>query len=179
MPPIHNINGHSGATGPDTTALDPPPPPGVASLTLKTPSGVAVEVPVTRAGASAQVRYAETSEPGIYRLTLPSPPGGFAYAAVEGDRRESDPAPLDPAEAEVLARGWPLAFDADPARLADRLLVVDRARRSEVWHGLILAALAGLCLEVWLTRRMTRGQAMPWARGSVASSDEARPANPP
>ena len=102
----------------------------------------------------------DTAEPGIYRLTLPTPPGGFAYAAVTGDDREADPSTLEPLEAEALAKGWPLAFDADPARLADRLLAVERARRNELWHGLILAALGGLCLEVFLTRRMARRQGL-------------------
>jgi hypothetical protein len=113
---------------------------------------------VVRLGQSARVRHAETSEPGIYRLALPDPPGGALYAAVAGDDLEADPSPLEPAEAEVLARGWPLAFDADPAHLADRLLAAERARRHEFWHGLILAALAALCVEVWLTRQMARRQ---------------------
>ena len=47
----------------------------------------------------------ETSEPGLYRLTLPEPPGGFAYASVVGDGREGDVSPLEPAEAEHAAKG--------------------------------------------------------------------------
>ena len=138
--------------------LDPPPPSDVKALTLTTPSGVKVDLPVLRSGTPARVRQADTSEPGIYRLSLATPPGTFAYAAVSGDDREADPTPIEPAEAEALARGWPLTFDDDPDHLADRVLVVDRAPRNEVWQGLILAALAGLCLEVWLTRRMARRQ---------------------
>jgi len=168
VPWAHELIAHlaAGAEGPGsikpgeplTFDLDPIPPPGSAALTLTTPSGATVELPVVRSGATARVRHAETSEPGIYRLALPDPPGGSLYAAVAGDDLESDPSPLEPAEAEVLARGWPLVFDADPARLADRLLTVDQARRNEFWHGLILAALAALCLEVWLTRSMVRRQ---------------------
>ncbi len=170
VPWSHELIAHlaAGAEGPKALkpgeplefVLDPPPAPSVSALTLTPPTGSAVQAPVLRSGGPARVRVADTTEPGIYRLTLPNPPGGSAYAAVAGDDRESDPSPLDPAEAEVLARGWPLAFDADPARLADRLLAVDRARRSELWRGLILAALAGLCLEVWLTRNMARRQGL-------------------
>ena len=138
--------------------LDPPPPLDVKALTLTTPSGMKVEIPVLRSGTSARVRHADTSEPGIYRLALATPPGTFAYAAVAGDDREADPSALEAAEVETLEQAWPLAFDAEPDHLADRILTADRARRNEVWQALILAALAGLCLEVWLTRRMVRRQ---------------------
>jgi Aerotolerance regulator N-terminal/von Willebrand factor type A domain len=168
VPFAHELIAHlaSGAEGPRSIKpgeplefpIDPAPPADVKALTLTTPSGVKVEVPVIRSGNSARVRHTETSEPGIYRLALATPPGTFAYAAVVGEDRDADPSPLDPAEVEALARGWPLAFDADPPRLADRVLEADRARRNEVWQGLILAALAALCLEVWLTRRMARRQ---------------------
>jgi len=77
---------------------------------------------------------------------------------VVGDDRDADPSPLDSREIEALEQGWPLAFNADAALLANRMLETDRARRNEVWQGLILAALAGLCLEVYLTRRMARRQ---------------------
>jgi hypothetical protein len=168
VPWAHELIAHlaAGAEGPRSIKpgeplefpLDPAPPPDVKALTLTTPSGLKVEVPVLRDGDAARARHAETSEPGIYRLALATPPGAFAYAAVVGDDQQADPSPLDPAEVEALERGWPLAFDADPTRLADRVLETDRARRHEVWQGLILAALAGLCLEVWLTRRMARRQ---------------------
>ena len=137
-------------------AVEPPPPPDVKTLSLTTPSGLKVTLPVSRSGTSARVRQLDTSEPGIYRLELPSPGGGFAYAAVAGDDREPDPSSMEPAEAEVLARGWPLAFEPNPDRLPDRILRSDRVRRSEVWRVLILAALGILCLEVWLTRQMAR-----------------------
>ncbi len=158
VPFAHELIAHlaSGAEGPRSIRpgeplefpLEPAPPADLRTLTLTTPSGIKVEVPILRSGSSARVRQLETSEPGIYRLALPTPPGTFAYAAVVGDDRDADPSPLDPPEVEALARGWPLAFDADTPRLADRVLEADRARRNEVWQGLILAALAGLCLEV-------------------------------
>jgi hypothetical protein len=168
VPLAHELIAHlaAGAEGPRSIKpgepleipLDPAPPAEVKTLTLTTPSGVKVEVPVLRSGSSARVRHAETSEPGIYRLALWTPPGIFAYAAVVGDDVDADPSPLDPPEIEALEQGWPLAFDADPARLAGRVLEADRARRNEVWQALILAALGALCMEVWLTRRMARRQ---------------------
>ena len=106
------------------------------------------------------VRHAETGEPGIYRLSLPTPPGATAYALVEPTEKDPDPAPLDPLEAETLSRNWPLTFLPEPIALADRLLAIDKARRSELWQILILGALGALCLEVYLTRRMARRQGL-------------------
>jgi hypothetical protein len=129
-------------------------------LPIHTPGGATVRAPVVREAGTARVRLdpAIASVPGIYRLGLPEPPGGFAYASVAGDDRESDPAPLEPAEASRLAEGWPLAFETDPSRLESRLFAAERGGRHEVWRGLVLAALAGLCLEVYLTRRLVRSQ---------------------
>jgi hypothetical protein len=168
VPLAHELIAHlaSGAEGPGSIkageplefALDPVPPKDVKTLTLTMPSGSKVELPILSTGATARVRQTETSEAGIYRLSLAVPPGTFAYAAVVGDNLNDGPAPLEPAEAEVLARDWPLIFDADANRMTTKLLTADRARRNEFWHGLILAALGGLCLEVWLTRRMARRQ---------------------
>ncbi|SIO32286.1 N-terminal double-transmembrane domain-containing protein [Singulisphaera sp. GP187] len=138
--------------------LDPPPAADLTALTLQTPAGTSVSLPVVRALDSVRVRFDDTNEAGVYRLTLPDPPGGFAYASVLADGRESDSTPLEPAEAATLAQGWPLVFEADPARLASRLLAAERGGRHEAWRGLILAALAGLCLEVYLTRRLVRSQ---------------------
>ena len=169
VPFAHELIAHLavGAEGPKPTRpgepldflLDPAPPPDVTTLTLTTPSGSKVKRPVERVGGSARVRFADTGEPGIYRLALPGS-ARFAYAAVVGDGRDDDPAPLEAPEKDALAKGWPLAFDADPASLADHVLEADLARRREGWRGLILLALAGLCVEVWLTRRMARRQGM-------------------
>ena len=168
VPWAHELIAHlaAGAEGPRSIRpgepleipLDPAPPVEVKTLTLTRPSGDQVPVPVLRSGSSARARVADTGEPGIYRVALPTPPGGFAYAAVVGDDRDADPSPLDPAEAEALSRGWPLSFDADPSRLAGRVLQAGPGRRAEAWRWLVLLALAGLCLEVWLTRRMARRQ---------------------
>ncbi len=113
-------------------------------------------MPASRSGESTRVRYAETAEPGVYRLTKPNPPGGYAYALVASDPREAEPARLDPAEAARLSEGWPLAFEPDPAALPARIASGDASPRREVWRWLIFAALGGLCVEVWMTRRMAR-----------------------
>ena len=136
---------------------------------------------VTRAAGLARARFDDTVESGVYRLTLPDPPGGFVYATVAPQDRGSDapaplevpdalrrlktdrgsdaPAPLEPAEASKLAEGWPLTFEPDPARLPDRMRASGGlATRRELWRGLVLVALAGLCVEIYLTRRLVRGQ---------------------
>jgi len=168
VPFAHELIAHlaSGAEGPRSIkpgeplefTVAPAPAADVKALTVTTPSGGKVEAVLLRNGNTAKVRLADTSEPGIYRLALPTTPASFAYAAVVGDDRGADPSPLDRPEIENLEKEWPLAFDANPDKLADRVLEADRARRNEVWQGLILAALAGLCLEVFLTRRMARRQ---------------------
>jgi hypothetical protein len=75
-------------------------------------------------------------------------------------QRESDPAPLEPAEAARLSEGWLMAFEADEARLDARIFAAERGGRRELWRGLVLVALAGLCLEVYLTRRLVRSQGL-------------------
>jgi hypothetical protein len=78
----------------------------------------------------------------------------------DGRLRESDPTTLDPADAARLAQGWPLAFEADEARLEARIFAAERGGRRELWRGLVLAALASLCLELYLTRRLVCGQGL-------------------
>ncbi len=138
--------------------LDPSPAPGIDTLPLETPDGGSARAKVLRSGGSAHARFGDTRQAGVYRLTLPDPPGALAYAAVTGDGRESDLSPLDPAEAARLAEGWPLAFETNPDRLATRLSAAESGGRHEVWRLLVLAALGFLCVEVYLTRRIVRGQ---------------------
>ncbi len=171
VPFVHELILYLGAGGPSAPTVRPGEPisfnlAGVAvptgtTLPLLTPDGATVRVATTGSGESTRVRYGETTEPGVYRLTKPNPPGGYAYALVSSDPREADPAPLEPAEAAKLSEGWPLAFEADPAKLPGRLALGGVAPKHEIWRGLVLAALGGLCLEVWMTRRMvkTRGPA--------------------
>jgi len=166
VPLMHELILRLGAGPPSPAGVRPGTPiefelagvsvPAGTTLPLLTPDGTTVRVPAVGSGESTRVRYAETADPGVYRLSKPNPPGGYAYALVESDPAEGDAAPLDPAEAEALAQGWPLAFESDPARLAARIVSADLAPRREVWRVLVLAALGGLCLEVWMTRRMAR-----------------------
>ena len=102
----------------------------------------------------------DASEPGIYRIALPGPSGGTAYASVAADARESEPDALDPAEAKRLSEGWPLTFETDPNRLNSRLLASSGGGPRPLWRGLVLAALAGLCFEVFLTRKLVKDRGM-------------------
>lgn len=132
----------------------------VKELSATRPDGTSVRASVVRESAGARARIDDTSESGVYRIALAEAPGGFVYGLVEGDGRESDPAPLEPAEASKLAEGWPLAFETDVDRLSSRLAETHRGGRREIWRVLILAALGGLCVEIWLTRRLVRGHGL-------------------
>ena len=140
--------------------LNPAPDASVTSLPVLTPSGETIRAAVTRTSTAAKVRIDDTAEPGVYRLSKPEPPGGFVYAIVQGDALGADPSPLEPAEAAQLSEGWPLTFAADAARLSDRLFTAGPGGRRELWRGLVLAALGGLCVEIYLTRRLVRGQGL-------------------
>ena len=138
--------------------LDPATPASLTGLVVETPSGAKVQAEVVRADGGVKARLDDTAEPGLYRVRLPDPPGGSTYVAVAADGRESDPRPLEPAEAETLSKGWPLAFESESARLAGRLFAADGGRRHEIWRYLVLAALGGLCVEVWLTRQLVKAR---------------------
>jgi len=140
--------------------LASPPAPDLRTLPLQTPSGNLARAEVVRGAGLPQARFDDTSESGIYRLALPDPPGGTLYAAVARDGRESDMTPLDPAEAARLAEGWPLVFESDPDRLIAGLFAPESGGKHEIWRFLVLAALGGLCLEVYLTRRLVRSQGL-------------------
>ncbi len=138
--------------------LDPPPAPGITTLPLETPDGTLAQAKVIRSGDSAQARFDDTRDIGVYRLKLPDPPGGIIYGAVAGDGRESDLSPLEPAEAAKLAEGWPLGFETKPELLTARLSVAEAGGKHEVWRLLVLAALGFLCIELYLTRKIVRSQ---------------------
>ena len=142
--------------------LNPGLPADVTTLSILPPDGVEAKAPITRNAGVARARYEDTTETGLYRLTLPGPNKGYAYGIVQGESRESDLAPLEPAEAEKLAEGWPLVFENDAKKLADRVITGEgiEGGRQEIWRVLILLALAGLCVEIYLTRRLVRGQGL-------------------
>ncbi len=140
--------------------LNPAPESSVASLPIQTPGGAIAKAVVTRNAGIARARFDDTAEAGVYRLTLPDPPGGLSYATVLPDPRESEPDLLDQAEAARLSEGWPLRFETDPAKLTRDLLTAGSTPRRELWRYLVLAALVGLCVEIYLTRRLVRGQGL-------------------
>lgn len=145
------------------------------TASVQTPSGAAMKTPTTLADGRLRARFDDTAEPGVYRLNWPDPPGGSSYAVVRHGFRGSapgpdpayDPAPLEPAETARLAQHWPAGFFFEPApdttngpAFTARLLAPETtgpAPRREFWRGLVLLALAGLCVEVYLTRRLVRG----------------------
>ncbi len=135
----------------------------VKDMPATRPDGASVRAVVVHESGVVRARIDDTSESGIYRLALPDPPGGFVYGLVESDGRESDPSALETAETAKLAEGWPFVFETDPDRLSSRLAQNERGGRHEVWRFLILAALVGLCTEIWLTRRLVRGQGLAGA----------------
>ncbi|MGE3819238.1 MAG: VWA domain-containing protein [Isosphaeraceae bacterium] len=129
-----------------------------ATLPARTPSGAEVTAAVNRSGDRLRAVLDEPAEPGVYRLSLPDPPGGFAYAIVPDDPREADPAPLEPADMAALADGWPLVFADDPENLPARIAQAGGpGARREVWRALVLLALVGLCVEIHLTRKLAKG----------------------
>jgi hypothetical protein len=137
--------------------LDQLSDPSLTTLLVETPSGLRANAEVIRGAGATFARFDDTAESGVYRLSLPDPGGGVVYGAVARDERESDVTRLDPAEADRLADGWPLRFETGPAGEAP-FAGTAFASRHEVWRYLVLLALAGLCLEIHLTRRLVRLQ---------------------
>jgi hypothetical protein len=143
------------------------PAPAISSLAVTTPGGNEVRGAVVRSQGGAQVRIDATDESGLYRVHLPDPPGGLAFATVAADSRESDLRPLEPAVMTQLERDLPLAFESNPERLPGAYLFAPGpGGRNELWRYLVLAALAGLCMEVWLTRRMVKNSGFADLRGA-------------
>ncbi len=136
--------------------INPAPPAGVTSLPVTTPGGLHASAPVVRSEGKTQVRIDDTAESGIYRVELPKPPGGQAFATVAADNGESDPRRLEPAAAQAIAEVLPIRFEAAPAFSLSRIFATTARQRHEIWRYLILATLAGLCLEVWMTRRIVK-----------------------
>jgi hypothetical protein len=124
------------------------------TMILRRPRSKTRTVPVT----SGEVRIDDTDAPGVYRLGLDRP----SYAVVERDPRASDPTPLSDDDRARLSAGWPLRFAPGDSALIDQIQSaspggsVAGSSRIEFWRPLVLAALAVLCVESWLTRRMSQ-----------------------
>ena len=138
--------------------LEAMPPAGLSVMDVETPGGTTGKAEVIRTGSLARARFGDTAFSGIYRLTLPVPPGGSMYGAVARDDHESDMAPLAPDEAARLAEGWPLELIDEATAAQQSLFSAGPDNRHEVWRLLVLAALGGLCVEIYLTRRLVRVQ---------------------
>lgn len=123
-------------------------------VTVLGPDGREQTARVERTGPRAEACLDAADAPGLYEFQLPD--GSRAHALVESDPRESEPEPLATAEAGTLARGWPLSFATDPEQLTARLLSAGGGGPRPLWKLLVLAALGGLCLEVFATRRLAR-----------------------
>jgi hypothetical protein len=136
--------------------LVPPPAAEVLTLTITDPDGIRHSIPIDRAGGRAVARFRAADVPGIYRLEPAGPRGRVAYAMVAADPREPDPTRLSPADAALIARGWPFSFDVTPDGLTGLLIAPRGASRHEAWRPLLLLALAGLALEARMTRLRAR-----------------------
>jgi len=135
--------------------ITPLPRPDATTIPVLTPDGATVNASIERAKDETAVGVLPIAEEsGIYRVTLPD--SRYLYLSVSGDPRESEPEPLSASDTKTLSTGWPLVFETDPARLPSLLLTSGRGGRHPIWRWLVLAALAGLCTEVWLTRRLVR-----------------------
>jgi von Willebrand factor type A domain/Aerotolerance regulator N-terminal len=141
-------------------ALDFPMPESVTTLTVVTPSGRDVEAGIERGRGQSLARVDNAREPGLYRLRLPDPPRGFSFATLLPNPNASDPTLLSADDTERLSEGWPLRFDSstNPNDLdSDQSGTSNVTGPRPFWRFLVLAALAGLCVELILTRRMARG----------------------
>ncbi len=144
----------------ETVVVDLPeaPAPEVKTADVTRPDGTTSPAPLVRESGKVRVRIDDPGEPGIYRVRLPGPSGGTAFASVASDARETETEPLAPAESAALAEGWPLAFATQAEALDTRLRESSGGGPRPLWRWLVLAALGGLCLEVFLTRSMVRSR---------------------
>jgi hypothetical protein len=99
------------------------------------------------------LQFDDTRTAGVYRLERSD--GRSVYTVVQPDFRESD---LAPATESDRKRVQSLVKMTDTADLAEAGPVGDQ--RHELWWWFLLAAVALLCGEVWLTRRIAHNRAV-------------------
>jgi len=142
------------ALGPDDRRIDVVKPGGqIRSLTPDAGAKAAGD----RRSAARTLIFAETDEPGSYRVRATRADGSSVDRPDESfvvniDTRESDPARLPDDRRPDRVRGAG-GNDATPKR------------RLELWHGLSAAVLAFVLLESILTLRSRRGRQLRPARG--------------
>jgi hypothetical protein len=142
--------------------LDATLPDEVTEATIRTPDGQAQRVPLDRGGGRIRLRYDATDRPGVYQVSVAGRPR-FGVTA-QTDPLEAAPAPLARSDRDRLSADWPLRFLDSPTELGPALLRNGSAAGPRpLWRWLVLAALAGLCFEVYVTRRLAsrRGVAGP------------------
>jgi hypothetical protein len=130
--------------------------------------------PSRQASAAARqlVDFQETYHTGVYTLRvsrgnnwLPGSLGDFFegslnprravyYTVHSDDPAEYDLTPATSAERARVARDVPITYVTDGDRLLGTLL--SEANSQELWWLLMLAVVGFLCVEVWLTRRISR-----------------------
>lgn len=123
------------------------------SVVVTKPSGGEESVEVRKEGARGIVEYADTSEPGIYKML--DADGVAQYFAVNLDRRESDIRTLDADQMKSLA----IEMEANLVTSWDEYKNLDKVRRTgiEFWRPLLYIVLAlvfgELFYQQWLGRR--------------------------
>lgn len=140
--PVQTVNLTVGQAVP-LPAASPPRP-----VTIEKPDG-------TRALLSADAKtFAETDQPGIYRLHLAS--GEYPFA-VNIAAAESNTAPMPLENLEQL--GVRFASQLTRAERAEKLrqqLDTELENRQQLWRWLIVAAISVLIFETWLAGRTAR-----------------------
>jgi hypothetical protein len=125
----------------------PDEPPG--PVTVQAPDG-----PPRNVTADAwPLAYAETREPGVYKLT--SPAGVATYYVVHGDDRESDLTPCQEADREKVKQLLPAGTVNYATETGQVVAELNKSNeQQELWWLLMLGVIALLCGEVWMTRRL-------------------------
>jgi hypothetical protein len=94
----------------------------------------------------------DTREPGVYRMTVPS--GKIVYYVVQADPRETDDlSPCSAADREQVASILPVQYVEETSEILG-----GPSPARGIWWWLMLAVIAFLCAEVWLTRRIVKGR---------------------
>lgn len=153
--------GREGRPGePLSVELDPALVENLETLAVTTPGGATVQAAIERTAGRAFARLAAADEPGTYRFAIPGGPA--SYATVRTDEREWDSETLSASDRQRLEEGWELSFVENGQELERAMSAAGSAGRSRpLWRWLVLAGLGGLCLEIFLTRRivLSRGVA--------------------
>jgi hypothetical protein len=94
-------------------------------------------------------------ETGVYRLRTPA--DHTVYYVVQPDARESDLTPCAEEDRKRVADLVPLTYEDDRGAIVQAR--EETNQRQELWLYLLLALIALLCAEVWMTRRLVRSRA--------------------